>query len=93
MGQRPPPTHIVRGIVADGNIYGRRIFEVGKQRFTDLQEFKEFIQSLPSGSILAWDSGCIRYETIPLLNSAMPVQAFTDYCKKYGVEFRYIHGY
>ncbi|MCC6821487.1 MAG: hypothetical protein IT579_12205 [Verrucomicrobia subdivision 3 bacterium] len=91
--QTPPPTHIVWSIRADGeHIYGRRIFQIGKQRFTALQEFKAFIQSLPPGSIVAWNTGCILYETIPLLHSDMTIHTFKDYCQDYGVEFRYICG-
>ncbi|MFO1477404.1 MAG: hypothetical protein U1F98_12210 [Verrucomicrobiota bacterium] len=94
LSQRPPPTHLIRGIVpAGGDSLGRRIFEVGTQRFTDLDEFKAFVRSLPPGSILAWDSGCWRYEIIPLEHSKETIPAFKDYCKGYGVEFRYICGY
>jgi hypothetical protein len=94
ISQRPAPTHVVHGIRAEGqDIFGRRIFVFGKQRFTTLPEFKTFIESLPPGSIVAWDSGCIRYETIPLLDSGMTIQAFKDYCKEHAVEFRFICGY
>jgi hypothetical protein len=89
----PPATYGVRSICADGeHLWGRRIFQVGDQRFTELQEFKAFIQSLPSGAIVTWGTGCIIYETIPLLHSDMTIQVFKEYCKGYGVEFRYIRG-
>src|SRR6266487_705960 len=58
--QRPAVIQVLATPAKGENIFGRRIFEVGKQRFTTLPEFMTFIESLPPGSIVGWYSGCIR---------------------------------
>ena len=67
-------------------------FKVGERRFGTLEDFKAFVATLPSGSVLRWDSGCIRYEKIPLAHSDTTIQEFQDYCKQHGVTFEYIVG-
>jgi hypothetical protein len=94
LSQRPHPTHLIRGLAAPGaGNFGRRVFEVGNHRFTEIDDFMAFVRSLPRGSILAWDSGCWYYETIPLEHSEMSIAGFEDFCEDYGVQFRYIYGY
>ena len=90
----PAPTHVVGSYRVKGeDLFGRRILVVGEQRFATLPEFKAFIESLPPCSIVAWDSVCYRFDTIPLLESEMTIRAFTNYCAELGVQFRYYCGY
>ena len=65
-------------------------FKVGTQRFGTLEDFKAFIVTLPPGSVVHWDSGCIRYEVVPLAHSEMSIQDFTAYCKQHGVTFEHV---
>lgn len=67
-----------------------RAFKVGTQRFGALEDFKAFIATLPPGSVVHWDSGCIRYEIIPLAHSHVSIQDFKEYCKQRGVKFEYV---
>ena len=88
-------TYVVHAIHARSDDTGPRVtFKVGEQQFVELEEFKAFIRSLPPGSIVWWDTGCLRhYKTIPLLPSDMTIQSFKDYCKENGVTFRYTSGW
>ena len=65
-------------------------FVVAKQRFGTIEEFKAFIATLPPGSVVRWDSGCIRYEIVPLAHSEMSIQDFTAYCKRHSVTFEHV---
>jgi hypothetical protein len=67
-----------------------KAFKVGEQRFGTIEEFKAFIAALPSGSVVHWDSGCIRYAVIPLAHSSMSIADFKDYCGQHGVRFEYV---
>jgi hypothetical protein len=94
MSQGRASAHVVQNTSARGqNIFGRQIFAVGERRFTTLAEFKTFIESLPPGSVVKWDSGCISFKTIPLLDSDMTIKAFKEYCKEHDVRFVFICGY
>jgi len=89
--------YTVRGLRASWqwkDFYPGRIFEVGEQRFSTLEQFKQFIRTLPRGSTVQWSSGCVRYDSIPLAQSDMSIEAFQDYCNQYGVTFVYsVPGY
>jgi hypothetical protein len=67
-----------------------KAFKVGGQRFGTIEEFKAYILTLPAGSVVHWDSGCIRYERIPLAHSDMSIQEFKEYCKQRGVTFNHV---
>ncbi len=67
-----------------------RAFKVGTQRFGTLEEFKTFIATLPPGSVVHWDSGCIGYEMMPLAHSNMSVEEFSSYCQQHGVKFEHV---
>jgi len=93
--QHPPGTNIVnvRGAPPDADnsqSWFPKAFKVGDRRFGTLEDFKAFVVTLPPGSVLRWDSGCIRYEKIPLAHSDATIQEFKDYCKQHGVTFEYI---
>jgi len=68
-------------------------FKVGSQRFCTLEEFKSFVSALPEGSVVRWNSGCFRYDMIPLAHSAMSIQQFKEYCSERCIEFQYVCGY
>ncbi|HWX20572.1 MAG TPA: hypothetical protein VN578_11795 [Candidatus Binatia bacterium] len=68
-------------------------FKVGTRRFGTLQDFKAFVAALPPGSVVRWNSGCFRYEMIPLAHSEMTIRDFKEYCGQHGVEFQYVSGY
>ena len=62
--------------------------------FTDLSEFQRYVSALPPGSVLAWDSGCIRYDVIPLNGPETTTAAFQAFCKERGIDFKYkVSGY
>ncbi|MCX6904997.1 MAG: hypothetical protein NTW03_16265, partial [Verrucomicrobia bacterium] len=67
-----------------------KAFKVGERRFGTLEAFKAFIVTLPPGSVVLWDSGCIRYEMIPLAHSDMSIQDFKAYCKQHAITFDHI---
>jgi hypothetical protein len=95
VSQRSPPTNIVHvGWAApdadNSQWWHPRAFKVGPQRFGTLEDSKAFITGLPPGSIVHWDSGCIRYEVIPLAHSEMSIQDFKAFCKQHSVEFQYV---
>lgn len=67
-----------------------KAFKVGNQRFGTLEDFKAFVVTLPPGSVLRWNSGCIGYNMMPLAYSDMTIQAFTDFCREHGITFVHI---
>jgi hypothetical protein len=68
-------------------------FTVGTRRFGTLEDFKAFVAALPPGAVVRWNSGCFRYEMIPLAHSEMTIRDFKVYCGQHGVEFQYVCGY
>jgi len=89
--------YVVHGAQPDADnsqTWHPKAFKVGGQRFGTIEEFTVFITTLPAGSVVHWDSGCIRYEMIPLAHSDTTIQEFKDYCKQHGVRFEYfVSGY
>jgi len=73
--------------------YERQIFLVAGREFSEIEDFKLFVRSLPRGSSLLWDSGCIGYKTIPLLHSDMSIEQFRQYCTQNGITFRHEFGW
>jgi hypothetical protein len=67
-----------------------KAFRVGDKRFGTLEDFKAFIVTLAPGSVVRCDSGCIRYEMMPLAHSDMTIHEFKQYCEQHGVTFEYI---
>lgn len=62
-------------------------FVVGKIGFHSLASFKEFLSTLPPGSILEWDPGCIRYGDEPLLSSREELEDFRAFCSDKKIKF------
>ncbi len=68
-------------------------FRVGARRFGTLEEFKSFVSALPRGSVVRWNSGCFRYDVIPLAHGRMSIEEFKEYCSQHAIEFQYVCGY
>lgn len=71
----------------------KQIFYVDGEEIRDAESLKVFVTELPKGSILRWDSGCIKYETFPMIGPEVKILDFKSFCEKQGVQFRYIYGY
>jgi hypothetical protein len=62
-------------------------FVVGKIGFHSLASFKEFLSTLPPGSILEWDPGCLRHGDEPLLSSREELEDFRAFCADKKIKF------
>ena len=56
------------------------VFLVGKVGFKSVASLKNFLRTLPPGSTLEWDPGCIRFGGEPLLSSAQDMEDFKAFC-------------
>jgi hypothetical protein len=82
-----PPKYrleLVRMIDAESTEYA---FVVGKIGFHSMASFKEFLSTLPPGSTLEWDPGCIRYGDEPLLSSREELEDFRTFCADKKIKF------
>ena len=88
-------TNVVRYIVRSKEIPFVRgeprtyFFEVGQQKYEDLDSFKGFVRSLPKGSVVYWRTACLLFTHLPLPKSDMTIQQFREYCLGLGVKFDY----
>jgi hypothetical protein len=85
-------------VIVDHSAHGRgfggqRIFVVGERRFTNGSPFISWVASLPQGASLYWDSGCARYDMLPLKDSTMKMSEFKKFCADHSVEFVWRYGY
>ena len=90
----PPPKSVwITGVAPDPDNTQKwhpRAFMVGGKRFGTLEEFKAFIVTLPPGSVVNWNSGCIGYHLVPLAHSDMTMVEFTAFCKNHEVKFEHV---
>lgn len=69
------------------------IFEFEGKRVKTVAEFKEAVESLPRGAELFWDSGCIRYDHLPVAGSPAKIEELQRFCAARGVAFKYVCGW
>src|SRR5258708_4310738 len=87
-GQSPPPPkyrlELVYIIDADRAEF---IFVVGNIGFKSVASLKEFLSTLPPGSILEWAPGCLRLGSEPLLSSEQEMEDFKAFCAAKNISF------
>jgi hypothetical protein len=60
------------------------------QKLRTLEDYKAFIATLPSGTVLHWDSGCIGYVWMPMSDEKVTVEDFKQFAKRHGVTFEHV---
>ena len=84
----PPPPKYRLELVYISDVASREyIFKVGKTGFKSVDALKKFVSSLPPGSILEWNPGCIRWGGEPLLSSAQDMEDFKAFCVAKEINF------
>ena len=68
------------------------IFVIGNSGFTSVESLQKFVATLPSGTTLRWDPGCIRMGGEPLLSSATEMKRFVTFCASHGVKLVVLPG-
>jgi hypothetical protein len=63
------------------------IFVVGNSGFKSAASLKSFIASLPPGTTLRWDPGCVRLGGEPLLSSEHEMAEFQAFCLEHQIHF------
>jgi hypothetical protein len=63
------------------------VFVVGNSGFKSVASLKSFIASLPPGTTLRWDPGCIRLGGEPLLSSEHEMAEFQAFCLEHQIQF------
>jgi hypothetical protein len=63
------------------------ILVVDNAGFKSVDSLKEFLSTLPSGSILEWAPGCRRMGDEPLLSSEQEMQEFKVFCAERNIKF------
>ncbi|HEY9509033.1 MAG TPA: hypothetical protein VIV82_04155 [Verrucomicrobiae bacterium] len=93
-GARQTYDYVIADQSAQGAGFGgRRIFVVGDRRFTSESAFISWVVSLPHGASLYWDSGCAKYDLLPLKDSTMKMSEFKKFCTDHGIKFVWRFGY
>ena len=63
------------------------VFVVGNSGFKSVVSLKSFIATLPPGTTLRWDPGCIRLGDEPLLSSEHEMAEFQAFCLEHQIHF------
>jgi hypothetical protein len=63
------------------------------QAYKTMAAFKAFMASLPKGSYVDWDTGCIRFTHLPVGSEKISVEALKTFAKSKGITFRYTFGW
>lgn len=63
------------------------IFVIGNAGFKNVASLKNYLSTLPPGSILEWGPGCVRVGGEPLLSSAQEMADFKAFCAERGITF------
>jgi hypothetical protein len=63
------------------------IFVIGNTGFKTVASLKKFLSSLPPGSTLEWDPGCLRMGNEPLLSSKQELEEFKAFCAESKIKF------
>jgi hypothetical protein len=61
------------------------LFVIGDSGFTSVDSLKAFLGTLPPGSEIKWDPGCVRFGKEPLLSSAKDLADFRAFLKREGL--------
>ena len=63
------------------------------QAYNTIAAFKAFMASLPKGSYVDWDTGCIRFTHLPVGSDKISIEALKTFAKSKGITFRYTFGW
>ena len=63
------------------------IFIIGGVGFKTVESLKNFLSSLPPGSMLEWAPGCRRTGNEPLLSSELEMAEFKAFCLERNINF------
>jgi hypothetical protein len=63
------------------------VFVVGNSGFKSVESLKSFIASLPAGTTLRWNPGCVRIGGEPLLSSESEMAVFQAFCLERQIRF------
>ena len=63
------------------------VFVLGSIGFKSVGSLKEFLSTLPPGSILEWAPGCKRNGNEPLLSSPQDLEEFKAFCVEKNIKF------
>jgi hypothetical protein len=82
-----------RSVLKRPRFGGKRVFMVGDRLFATSPDFLSWVASLPQGTTLYWDSGCAKYDLLPLQDSTMTMDEFKQFCADHQIEFTWRYGY
>jgi hypothetical protein len=66
------------------------VFVVGNSGFKSVASLKSFIASLPPGTTLRWDPGCVRLGREPILSSEHEMAEFQAFCREHQIHFELV---
>ena len=66
-----------------------RIFELAGNRIETVENFKAAVRTLPRGTEIVWDSGCLIFETLPVAGPQATLAELQQFAAAHGVTFRY----
>jgi hypothetical protein len=63
------------------------IYVIGSIGFKTVASLKNYLSTMPHGSILEWAPGCRRIVSEPLLSSEQEMEDFKAFCAEKGITF------
>jgi hypothetical protein len=66
------------------------VFVVGNSGFKSVASLESFIASLPRGTTLRWNPGCVRLGGEPLLSSEHEMAEFQAFCREHQIHFELV---
>ena len=63
------------------------VFVIGQAGFKSVETLESYLGTLPAGSEVTWNPGCIRNGGEPLLSSDEAMKSFREFLEKRGIKF------
>lgn len=83
----PPPKYRMELVHVCDGATSEFIFVIGNGGFKSVAALKNFLSTLPAGSILEWAPGCLRMGHEPLLSSEQEMEDFKAFCAERQINF------
>lgn len=86
IAEEPPPAHELKLVYIFETPETEFLFVIGNSGFRTVASLKTFLASLPPGTKLTWDPGCVRTGEEPLLSSEEEMEDFKRFCLEQGID-------
>lgn len=86
----PPPVYELQLVYIFEAPETEFVFVIGNSGFRSVASLENFIASLPPGTTIQWNPGCLRLGGEPLLSSESEMAEFQAFCLEHQIRFELV---